>query len=435
VEIELRSVSEIKPYPGNPRDNDAAVSAVAESVRTYGWRAPIVVDAEGVIICGHTRYKAALKLGLVQVPVHVARDLTPEQVRAYRIADNKTAELAEWDYDLLPLELAAIQADGTDLALLGFGEDELAELLDPGVRDGLTDPDEIPELPDEPTTKPGDLWALGEHRLLCGDATRAEDWDRLTEGRAGDLLLTDPPYNVAYEGKTAERLTIANDEMGDAEYCAFLTTALTAAGSHLRPGGSFYLWHADTEGLAVRSACADAGLRVRQCLVWVKSVMVLGRQDYQWRHEPCLYGWADGATHTWLSDRSQTTVLQFDKPVRSAEHPTMKPVGLFVYLIGNSCRRGGRVLDPFAGSGTTVIAAEQTGRKALVMELDPLYCDVIVRRWEEFTGQKADRVGPGKATVSPTFAPVASESKARGKGRRTRKSPNLGAVGEPVAAG
>jgi DNA modification methylase len=223
--------------------------------------------------------------------------------------------------------------------------------------------------------------------------------------------------------------------MGDAEYHDFLTTALTAAANHLRPGGSFYLWHADTEGLTVRSACADAGLRVRQCLVWAKSVMVLGRQDYQWRHEPCLYGWAEGATHTWLSDRSQTTVLQFDKPARSAEHPTMKPVGLFAYLIGNSCKRGGRVLDPFAGSGTTVIAAEQTGRKALVMELDPLYCDVIVRRWEQFTGQKAERIGAEKATVSPTLAQVASGPKGRGKGRRTRKVPNVGAVGETATAG
>jgi site-specific DNA-methyltransferase (adenine-specific) len=391
VEIELRKPSEFKPYPGNPRVNDAAVDAVVALIKQFGWRVPIVVDAESVIVCGHTRYKAALKLGLEQIPVHVARDLTPEQVRAYRIADNKSSELADWDYDLLPVELTAVRDDGIDLGSLGFDEDELAALLAPDVTDGLTDPDELPEPPEEAITQPGDRWVLGRHRLLCGDATKPADLARLMADGPADLLLTDPPYNVAYEGKTPSALTIANDDMTPEAYRAFLTSSLTTAARHLKPGGSFYLWHADTAGLDVRLSCAAAELRVRQCLVWVKSVLVMGRQDYQWKHEPCLYGWADGAAHTWLSDRTQTTVLEFDKPARSTEHPTTKPVDLFAYLIGNSCRPSGRVLDPFAGSGTTLVAAERTGRTALLLELDPRYCDVIVRRWEAFAGQKAER--------------------------------------------
>jgi DNA modification methylase len=392
--VEERPVGSIKPYDNNPRDNDPAVDAVAASIREYGWRQPVVVDEQDVIIVGHTRYKAALKLGLKTVPVHVARGLTPAQARAYRIADNQTATLSRWDEDKLPLELMELQKADFDLTLTGFPEDEILRLLAAPPAEGQCDPDEVPEPPADPVTKPGDLWALGRHRLLCGDATKPEDLARVTGGQAVDMLLTDPPYNVAYEGKTPDRLTIANDAMPDAEYRTFLASALTAAGQHLRTGGSFYVWHADTAGLAVRSACADAGLAVRQCLVWVKSVLVPGRQDYQWRHEPCLYGWADGAAHTWLSDRSQTTVLEFDKPARNGDHPTMKPVDLFAYLVGNSCPPGGSVLDPFAGSGTALVAAEQTGRTAYLVELDPRYVDVVVARFEAFTGHKAERVGP-----------------------------------------
>jgi site-specific DNA-methyltransferase (adenine-specific) len=328
------------------------------------------------------------------VPVHVARGLTPEQARAYRIADNQTATMSRWDDDKLPLELIALQQANFDLSLTGFTADELQALLAPPATEGLTDPDEVPEPPAEPVTRPGDLWALGRHRLLCGDATKPEDLARVTDGRTADVLLTDPPYNVGYEGKTADRLTIANDAMGDTEYRRFLAAALTTSARHLRPGGAFYLWHADTAGLAVRLACADAGLSVRQCLVWVKSVLVLGRQDYQWRHEPCLYGWADGAAHTWLGGRDRTTVLEFDKPARSADHPTMKPVELFEHLLENSCPPGGSVLDPFAGSGTTLVAAERAGRTAYLVELDPRYADVVVSRYEKFTGQKGERLGP-----------------------------------------
>lgn len=402
MQILLRSVDSLTPYDNNPRLNDDAVATVAESIRLFGFRQPIVIDVAGVIVIGHTRWRAAKHLGLAEVPVHVAGGLTPDQIRALRIADNKTGEIAEWDLEKLGIELKALDGSDLDLdlAALGFDQDELARLLDPGVSNGLTDPDDVPAVPDagHTLTQPGDLWLLGEHRLLCGDCAETELVARLMDGEQADLLLTDPPYNVAYEGGTDAAMTIANDDMDDASYRHFLVATLGSAVAVLRAGGAYYCWHADSEGLTVRGACADVGLTVRQCLVWVKSSLVLGRQDYQWKHEPCLYGWKDGAAHTWLSDRSQTTVLEFDKPSRNGEHPTMKPVPLFVYLVQNSCAPGGVVLDPFGGSGTTLIAAEQSGRRARLLELDPRYCDVIVRRWELFTGKKAQR-GAGN-TVS-----------------------------------
>ncbi|AMV25251.1 DNA adenine methyltransferase YhdJ [Gemmata sp. SH-PL17] len=392
MDVEMRPVRSIKPYENNPRSNDTAVTAVVASIRAFGFRQPIVVDECDVIIVGHTRYRAALELGLTEVPVHVARGLTPEQARAYRLADNQTATLATWDDDRLAHELVALQSADFDLSLTGFPEDELLRHLTAPPTEPTGDPDDVPEPPADPVTRPGDLWLLGRHRLLCGDATKPDDLARLLPDGPAHTLLTDPPYNVAYSGKTADALTIANDDMSAEQYRTFLASALGTALRHLSPGGAFYVWHADLAGLDVRLACASAGLTVRQCLVWVKSALVLGRQDYQWRHEPCLYGWADGAPHTWLSDRAQTTVLEFDKPARNADHPTPKPVALFEYLLQNSCPKGGVVLDPFAGSGTTLVAAEQTGRTAALVELDPRYCDVIVSRFESRTGKSAERI-------------------------------------------
>jgi DNA modification methylase len=390
MQVEEWPIGDVKPYPNNPRTNDAGVDAVAASLKAFGWQQPLVVDEQGVLIVGHTRLKAALKLGMKTVPVHVARGLTPEQARAYRIADNQTATLSGWDDGKLAAELMELQNADFALGLTGFAEDDLLRLLtQPAEVHG--DPDDVPEPPADPVTRPGDLWVLGRHRLLCGDATKPADLARLLPDGPADLLLTDPPYNVAYEGKTADKLTIANDAMDPEAYRAFLAGALRAAGTRLKPGGSFYLWHADVTALPVRLACADAGLQIRQGLVWVKSTHVLGRQDYLWKHEPCLYGWADGASHTWLSDRSQSTVLEFDKPLKNADHPTTKPVDLFAYLVGNSCKPGGVVLDPFAGSGTALVAAEQTGRTAALVELDPRYCDVVVARYESVTGGKAER--------------------------------------------
>jgi DNA modification methylase len=285
--------------------------------------------------------------------------------------------------------------------LTGFTADDLAHLLEGPATEPLADPDDVPEPPAEPDTKPGDLWVLGDHRLLCGDATNPADLARLMDGVEADLLLTDPPYGVGYTGKTAEALTIANDQIEDDEaYRAFLAAALRTALIHVRPGAGFYVWHADVRGLPVRLAVQDAGLTVRQCLVWAKSAFVLGRQDYQWRHEPCLYGWRDGAAHSWLGDRSQSTVLEFDRPARNESHPTCKPVELFRALLRNSCQRTGVVLDPFGGSGTTLIAAEQEGRRACLMELDPAYCQVILDRWTQMTGKEASHVDPdGRQTL------------------------------------
>ncbi|HVK14800.1 MAG TPA: DNA modification methylase [Gemmataceae bacterium] len=390
--VELRSLDTVKPYPGNPRVNDTAVQAVANSIRAFGFRSAIVVDEHDVILAGHTRYLAATKLGLGMVPVHVAAGLSPEQARAYRIADNQTANLSTWDDDKLVAELMGLQAAGVDLDLTGFTAGDLARLLEAPATEPLADPDAVPDAPAEPETKPGDLWVLGDHRLLCGDATYTADLARLMGDATADLLLTDPPYGVGYTGKTAEALTIANDDVEDDDaYRAFLAAALRAALHHVRPGGGFYVWHADVHGLPVRLAVQDAGLTVRQCLIWAKNAFVLGRQDFQWQHEPCLYGWKDGAAHTWLGDRSQSTLLAFDRPARNADHPTPKPVEMIRSLMRNSCKRGGGVLDVFGGSGTTLIAAEQEGRRAFLTELDPAYVDVIRARWEAVTGRPADR--------------------------------------------
>lgn len=249
--------------------------------------------------------------------------------------------------------------------------------------------DEPPEPPKEPTSKRGDIWLLGRHRLMCGDSTMIDDVEKLMDGHLADILVTDPPYNVDYEGATKDKLKIQNDKMQDDAFRQFLRDAFTTADAFMRAGAVFYIWHSDSEGFNFRGACRDAGWNVRQCLIWNKNTLVMGRQDYQWKHEPCLYGWKDGAGHTWTSDRKQTTVIDFDKPQKNDIHPTMKPVGLFDYLIRNNTKEGDVCLDLFNGSGTTIMACEQNRRSAYVMELDPRYVDVAVKRWETFTGEKA----------------------------------------------
>ena len=383
MQIELWKIDDVKPYENNPRINDDAVEAVAKSIKEFGFRQPIVVDADGVIVCGHSRRKAAKLLGLEQVPVHVAGDLTPEQIKAFRIADNKTAELSDWNYELLPLELSELQDMNFDLSLLGFDASELEQLLNgDAVTEGMTDPDEVPETPETPVSKRGEIYQLGNHRLMCGDSTTLDDVKALMNGEMADLLLQDPPYNVDYEGSAG--MTIQNDNMGDAEFLGFLTAAFKNAAEIMKPGASYYIFHADSEGYNFRGACIAAGLKVRECLIWVKDSLVLGRQDYHYRHEPILYGWKDGAAHSWYSDRKQTTILEFDRPKRSEQHPNMKPVEMLIYLLKNSSKKGDVVTDLFGGSGSTLIAAEQTGRKAYLMELDEKYCDVIRKRYAEF---------------------------------------------------
>lgn len=382
-------ISDLKEYENNPRHNDGAVSAVAESIKQFGFKVPIVIDRDGVIVAGHTRLKAARKLGLETVPCIVADDLTPEQIKAYRLADNKTGELAEWDFSLLEKELSELSE--IDMSMFGFSEDEFdfdSDFDYEEIEDDF-DAEEEAENIIEPTTKLGDVWQLGRHRLMCGDSTDAETVEKLMNGNKADLLITDPPYNVAYEGGTADKLTIKNDSMKDEEFFDFLKNAFAAADNVLKEGGAFYIWHADSEGLNFRSACKETGWKVRQCLIWVKNSIVLGRQDYQWKHEPCLYGWKSGAAHYFIDDRTQSTVLEFNKPLKNAEHPTMKPVDLIAKVITNSSKKNNIVLDIFGGSGTTLVACEQLDRICYTMELDEKYCDVIIKRWEDITGEKA----------------------------------------------
>lgn len=377
-------IDTLKPYAQNPRINDAAVDAVCASLREFGWQQPLVLDQDHTVIIGHTRLKAAQRLGMATVPCVIADGLTPEQVKALRIADNKTGEIAEWDMALLPEELRALCDLGYDATLTGFSLEDIGDLLAGGdtPTDGATDPDAAPEAPKAAKSQSGALYTLGEHRLLCGDATRTDDVRKVMDGDTAALWLTDPPYNVAYEGSDGK--TIQNDNMEDSAFRDFLAASFKAAVATMEPGATFYIFHADSEGFNFRAACRDADLKVRQCLIWKKNSLVLGRQDYQWAHEPCLTGWKDGAAHHWYSDRKQTTVMAFDKPKKNGDHPTMKPVEMLEYLLKNSSKRGDVVLDSFGGSGSTLMACERLGRKYRMVELDPRYCDVIRRRWAEF---------------------------------------------------
>ncbi len=387
MQIQTKPITDIHPYEKNPRFNDNAVEAVAKSIKEFGFQQPIVVDKDFVIIVGHTRLKAAERLGLTEVPVVVADNLTPEQVQAYRIADNKTGEIAEWNYDLLPLEIKDLQDADFDLSLLGFDTGELEQLLngenDKTVTDGETEPDAVPEVPENFVSKRGEVYQLGEHRLMCGDSTSMEDTAKLMGEDKARLYLVDPPYNVALQGSNG--LTIQNDNMSNDKFREFLDNAFKSAVSVLEPGTPFYIFHSDSESVNFRLAANGSGLEVHQTLYWIKNAFVLGRFDYHYQSESCLYGWTSGAAHNWYSDRCQTNVLNFDKPKHNDVHPSMKPVEMLVYLIQNSSRRGEIVIDNFGGSGSTLIACEQTGRKCRTMELDEKYCDVIRRRWAEFT--------------------------------------------------
>jgi len=388
MKVVTKLVADLIPYVRNSRTHsDAQVAQIAASIKEFGWTNPILIDGENGIIAGHGRLLAARKLGQDKVPVIELGHMTEAQKRAYVIADNQLAMNAGWDTALLMLELVDLKDQGFDLDLLGFDPSELEKLLEPEQVDGLTDEDAVPETPVEPKTELGDIYQLGNHRLMCGDSCSITDMEKLCAGQLVDMWLTDPPYNVAYEGSTG--LTIKNDNMEDSQFRQFLRDSYVTADAVMKAGAVFYIWHADSEGYNFRGAAKDAGWTVRQCLIWKKSSLVMGRQDYHWKHEPCLYGWKDGAGHLWAADRKQTTVFEFDKPARNGEHPTMKPVELFAYQMLNNTKGGDVVLDSFGGSGTTMIAAEKHGRYARLMELDPKYCDVIVKRWEDFTGKKA----------------------------------------------
>lgn len=385
-EIERIKVAALREYERNARTHPRKqIEQVARSIEEFGFTNPILIDGSGMIIAGHGRLLAAKHLGMNEVPCIRLGHLNEQQVRALVLADNKIAEGAGWDQQLLKAELADLIDEGYSVSLTGFDpddffrDDEKAEFAEP--HDLL--PGEVAALAEKWNVGLGDLYYIDEHRLLCGDSTSLEDVRRLSGGELMDLLLTDPPYNVDYQGGGAEKLTIKNDKKGDAEFRQFLADAFVAVDSVLKPGGVFYIWHADSEGLNFRLAADAADWKIRQCLQWVKNSLVLGRQDYQWKHEPCLYGWKAKGAHLWLADRAQTTVLEFNKPKRNNLHPTMKPVDLMGYLITNSCPRDGVVWDSFLGSGSTMLAAHSLGRRCFGLELDPKYCAVILERMTE----------------------------------------------------
>lgn len=379
MKVQDISIDKIKPYENNPRDNKAGIDAVANSIKEFKWQQPIVVDKNNVIIVGHTRYLAAKKLGLKEVPVKVATGLTPEQVKAYRLADNKTGELTSWDNELLSSELNDI----LDIDMSDFGFD--LNILDDEEEVQEDDFDE--EIPEEPKSKLGQIYQLGRHRLMCGDSTKPEDVKKLVGGVKCDLLLTDPPYGIDYQGRTESKMKIKNDSLDDDSFIAFLTDMLEAAKQVLKQGASIYMWYSQVRSLAFYAALKKAGISPKQQLVWVKSNITMGK-PYRNKYEPCVFATLS-KDYCWYSDNSQSTVMNFDNPKKNKLHPTMKPVALFDYQIKNSTKSGDAVLDLFGGSGTTIMACEQNGRNACVMEYDPKYVDVIIKRWEDFTGKKA----------------------------------------------
>jgi DNA modification methylase len=452
MNIQKKRLEDLRPAAYNPRKNlrpqDKEWQKIARSIEEFGYIDPIICNKDGTIIGGHQRYKVLKALGYTEIDC-VEVDLDKDREKALNIALNKIS--GDWDEDRLKDLLAELDASSLDPELTGFDLAEIDELLGQFVNPADVTEDNPPDPPKVPTTKPGDLWILGRHRLLCGDATRAEDMAKLMGVRTAEMVFTDPPYNVGLgynetpeEAKARKRrtdgLTVENDDMDDEEFYEFLKTAFDLMLRHTDKGGAIYICHADTRGLTFRQAVGDAGWMIKQCIIWAKDRLALSRQDYQWQHEPILYGWRPGAAHRWYRDRKQTTlwedavaavledrgdgtqkitisngiqqavlkvtgpvevlysgddsdrtIWRFEKPSRSEKHPTMKPVALVARALTNSSKRGQIVLDPFGGSGSTLIAAEKTGRVCYTMELDPKYCDVIVERWENLTGRAAER--------------------------------------------
>lgn len=435
-----RAVTSLRAYERNARTHtDAQIEQIARSIEAFGWTNPILITDDGMIVAGHGRVRAAEKLGMTGVPILVVDGWSSEQIRAYIIADNKLAENAGWDQELLAAELADLESLGFDINVIGFSDLEM-KALRPDTQSFLVDPDECPEPRQMPVSSIGDLWVLSDHRVLCGDSTSPADIALVMSGALADACWTDPPYNVKYETSAG---SIANDDLPDSTFAAFLLDAFVAVFESMKSGAAIYVAHADTEGLNFRAAFKSAGFKLSGCLVWIKDSLVLGRSDYQWRHEPILYGWKPGAAHRWFGGRKKTTVshltgsvfsvqadgtllvrvddqtlilrgkditveaieptdLHYARPRSSAHHPTMKPVELISRMLRNSTTESQVILDPFGGSGSTLIACEMLNRCGRLVELDPRYVDVIVERWQQFTG--------GTATLGesgPTFDEIA----------------------------
>ncbi len=454
MQVIMRAVESVKPYERNPRVNDGAVEAVAKSITEFGFRQPIVVDSDGVIVVGHTRWKAAQRLGMSEVPVHVAEGLSADKAKAYRIADNQTANIAEWDLNLLPLELGDLKAAEFDLELLGFSDEDLARFSVPPAGGGLCDADDVPAPPDAAITQPGEMIILGEHRLLCGDSAKADDVDRLLDGASIHLVNTDPPYNVKVEPRSnnaiaaglssfpasaggaggaagagkndstnhhqeldlarhpgkakgtharlrAKDRPLMNDFVSDSEFERLLAAWFGNIARVLVPGGAFYIWGGYANCGNYPPALKAAGLYFAQAIIWDKQHPVLTRKDFMGAHEWCFYGWREGAGHHFYGPANVPDLWSVKKVnPQSMVHLTEKPVELARRAIEYSSAPGQNVLDLFGGSGSTLIAAEMAGagRRAFLMELDPLYCDVIVQRWETFTGKKVERIGASRSS-------------------------------------
>lgn len=427
MQLEMMPTGDLIPYKNNPRKNDHAVEEVARAIKEFGFRVPVLIRGAGDVVDGHLRLKAAIYLGLEEVPVMRADDMSEAQVRAFRISINKVAELAKWDMSLLEQEMAAIKGMDYDVSLTGFAEVDIDNML--GMSSNPKD-DEVPPLQEKNITQAGDLWLLGRHRLLCGDATDHESYKKLMQGRLAAMVFTDPPYNVDYEGRAGK---IKNDKMSPAQFDAFLGKTFSCIHANISAGGGIYVSHADAgqTGISFRKTFVAAGFKLASCLVWRKNQFVIGRADYHWQHEPVLYGWKPGAPHRWYGGRKKTTVqdlndsplvtlvgssqvqlrlgddlitisgdnlqieqapgsiISIEKPLRSDLHPTMKPVALVERFLVNSSRQNDIILDSFGGSGTTLITCEKRGRVCMLLELDPRFADVIVRRWQDYTGNNA----------------------------------------------
>ena len=384
----LADINDLIPYIRNARTHsESQIAQIAASIKEFGFLSPILIAEDNTILAGHGRLAAARKLGLTKVPCVKESHLTETQRRAYIIADNKLSLNAGWDEDILAIELSELQGADFDLDLLGFDESELASIFedDKEVEDDDFDVEE--ELNKPCFSKAGDIWTLGRHRLICGDSTKEETYRILMEGKKANLVVTDPPYNVNYEGSAGK---IKNDNMNTDKFYNFLLDAFSNMEKVMADDASIYVFHADTEGLNFRKAFNDAGFYLSGCCIWKKPSLVLGRSPYQWQHEPCLYGWKKKGKHQWYSGRKETTIWEFEKPKKNADHPTMKPIALLAYPISNSSMSNTLILDPFGGSGSTLIACEQTDRSCYTIELDEKFCDVIVKRYIEQVGTNKD---------------------------------------------
>ena len=433
MKIEQWPVDLLRPYENNPRKNDQVVNKMVAVLREFGFRVPILAKFDGEIIDGHLRYKAALAMGMDTVPVILADDLSETQIRAFRILINRSATWAEWDEELLQQEIRALQLADFDLSLTGFDDRELDQIL-MEMTGGEKDADDVPEVPETPLVHQGEVWLLGRHRLLCGDATNQTDCRKLLGDEELDMIWTDPPYNVDYQGKAGK---IKNDKMTDETFEDFLLAAFKTMHDALRAGSAIYVAHSESgDGMVFRRAFTTSHFRLAACLIWRKQTIVMGRGDYHFQHEPILYGWKRGASHRWYGDRKQrsileaampeisempdgswqlclgdklyriqgealcieelaTTVIDAPKPAKSILHPTMKPVALIEKMVANSSPRFGLVGDFFGGSGSTLMACERLGRNARIMELDPRFVEVIIRRWQEYSGGVAIRKSDG----------------------------------------